>query len=98
MVSQGRALAVAAAWVILPLGAAALGLGLSATSEDALGVALVIGGISCLIPLSLLASAIWVARRATRAKSAAALGAQAGLIGLAVMGLAVAIYVAFHWN
>jgi hypothetical protein len=98
MVSQGRALAVAAAWVVLPLGVAALALGLSAGDGDALGIALVVGGIGCLIPLSLLASAIWVARRGSRARSAAALGAQAGLIGLAVMGLAVALYVAFHWN
>jgi hypothetical protein len=98
MVSQGRALAVAAAWVILPLGAAAVALGLSATDEDALGLALVVGGIGYLLPLSLLASAIWVARRGIKARSAAALGAQAGLIGLAVAGSAVALYVAFHWN
>ena len=102
MISQGRALAVAAVWIVLPLGCAALALILWAAGSDnefdALVIALAVGGVVVLTPLSLLASAVWIARRGSKARSVAALGAQAGLIGLTVAGLAVAFYIASHWK
>jgi hypothetical protein len=51
MISQGRALAVAAVWIVLPLGCAALALSLwtvrSDNELDALVIALAAGGVSC---------------------------------------------------
>ena len=102
MVSQGRALAVAAVWIVLPLGAAALVLGLWAADRDgdwdSFAIGLAAGGLIYLAPLSLLAAAVWIARRAGAARSAAALGAQGGLVGWVVAAAATVAYLATHWN
>ncbi len=63
-------------------------------SVPALGIAAVV----CLTPPAMLAAAIWIARRADEGRSAAVLGAQAGSIGLATAALAVAGFIASHWN
>ena len=95
MVSQGRALAVAGAWIVVPLGAAAFAIPFSQVTsrEDASwAVAIAVAAIVYLTPLALLAGAIWVARRHAGARSAAGLGAQAGLIGLIVAVLGALAY------
>lgn len=101
MVSQGRALAVAAAWIVAPLCCGALTFTLVFPDRDgwdslvpALAIAAVVGPA----PLALLAAAIWIARRAGRARSVAGLGAQAGLLGLTVAAVAIAAFLAAHWN
>ncbi|MET8149797.1 hypothetical protein ACIBSW_23015 [Actinoplanes sp. NPDC049668] len=101
MVSQGRALAVAAVWVVVPLAIAAVTFVLAFPQRDgwnALVPALALAGIVCLTPVALLIAGIWIARRSGKARSAAGLGAQAGLIGLAAAALAVTVYFASHWS
>jgi uncharacterized membrane protein YozB (DUF420 family) len=101
VVSQGRALTVAAVWVVVPLAIGAVVLGSVFPQRDgwnatvpALGIAAAV----CLTPVALLAAGIWIARRAGRARSAAVLGAQAGVIGLATAALVVTGFLASHWN
>ncbi|MET0426038.1 MAG: hypothetical protein ABW046_19365 [Actinoplanes sp.] len=94
MVSQGRSLAVAAGWIVVPLGLGSLAL----AQSGGLALALAVAGMAALTPLALLSGAIWIARRGDTARSTAALGAQGGLIGLVVAGLAALAYVGLHWN
>lgn len=100
MVSHGRALAVAAAWIVLPLLVAVLLLtGTVNRDEDPVGVilfAVAAAGAFFLSLFGLLAAAAWIALRSRRAATAAGLGAQAGLLGLLVAGLGVAWFVATH--
>ena len=101
MVGHGRALAVAAAWIIVPLTAAAVALCAAFPSREgwnAMVPALAFAGVVLLTPVALLAAAIWIARRSSRARSAAALGAQAGLIGVIVAALAMGGFVAVNGN
>jgi hypothetical protein len=101
VVSQGRALAVAAAWIVVPLTAVAWTFTLAFPERDgwdALVPALAIAAVVCPTPPALLAAAIWIARRADKARSVAGLGAQAGLIGLVVAALVIAGFIASHWN
>jgi hypothetical protein len=101
VVSQGRALAVATAWIVVPLvfGATLFALAFPERDGwDASVPALGIGAVVGLTPLALLPAAIWIARRAGKAVSVAGLGAQAGLIGLVTAGLVIAGFVATHWN
>src|SRR5690242_1260444 len=98
-VSHGRALAVAAGWIVAVLTIAATAVALSFPERegwDAIVPGLAVGGVLVLTPLALLAAGIWVARRGGRARSAAALGTQAALIGLAVAGLTTAVFIATH--
>lgn len=100
MVSQGRALAVATAWIVVPLAAAALVVSLIAGRSDnpldAIVIALAWNAAFVLSLLGVLAGAVWVARRGTRARSSAVLGAQAGLIGLLAAAGGVALFAALH--
>ncbi|UQU62430.1 hypothetical protein COUCH_25770 [Couchioplanes caeruleus] len=100
MVSHGRALAVAAAWIVVPsTGAAVATCVLAARSDgpwDPLAGALALGGLVVLTPLGLLAAAVVIARRAARTRSAAGLGAQGGLAGLLLVALCVAGAIATH--
>ena len=102
MVSHGRALAVAAAWIVVPSVAAAVAISVAAARSDGpwdfIAIALALGALVVLAPVGLLAAAVWIARRAGRARSAAGLGAQGGIIGLVVVSLAVAGFIAAHWN
>ncbi|WIN00154.1 hypothetical protein ACTOB_003841 [Actinoplanes oblitus] len=100
MVSQGRALAVAATWIIVPLVLGAWTFTRAFPERDgwnAVIPALGISAVVCLTPLALLTAAIWIARRADKARSVAVLGAQAGGIGLATAALAIAGFIASHW-
>jgi hypothetical protein len=100
MVSQGRALAVAAGWIVVPhvCAAVALAVWISSSDSDLKGFeqALAVTVLVVLTPLALLAGAVWIARRAARSRSAAVLGTEAGLLGLAVAGLCAALFVATH--
>ena len=100
MVSQGRALAVAAGWIVGSHVCAALALAVSISASDSdlqgLEMVLAAGILVVLAPLALLAGAVWIARRAARSRSAVALGTGAGLLGLAVSGLCAALFVASH--
>jgi hypothetical protein len=101
VVSQGRALAVAAAWVVAPLVMGAWTFTQAfpgREGSDAFVPALGLAAVVVLTPLALLTAAIWIARRAGKARSAAGLGAQAGLLGLATAAVAAAGFIASHWN
>ena len=97
MVSQGRALAVAAAGIVVPLIVAAVTFSAAFPDREgwnAIVPALGFAGVVYLTPLALLTAGIWIARRSAKARSAAALGAQAALAGLTAAALAVAAFIA----
>jgi hypothetical protein len=109
VISQGRALAVAAAWIAVPLGGAALLVAAEAAGSDnpwdPLAAGLALGGAVVLTPAGLLVAAIVIARHGDRATTAttatatttaAALGARAGLTGLVLPALLVAAFVLTH--
>ncbi|GAB1640657.1 hypothetical protein [Krasilnikovia sp. MM14-A1259] len=99
MVSQGRALAVAAAWIVVPLTAAGGALCVAFPARDGwngLIPWIALAGVLFMTPIALLAAAVWVARQSGSARSASGLGAQAGLIGLVVAVVFAAGYVAVH--
>jgi hypothetical protein len=101
MVSQGRALAVAAVWIVVPSTIGAVMLTLVFPERDgwnALVPAVALAATLFLTPLALLAAGIWIVRRAGKARSSAGLGIQAGLIGLATAAAVAAGLVASRWN
>jgi hypothetical protein len=95
-VSQGRALALATAWIAVPLTLAGLIVSLATYRPDdewsGLGAALTLAAVLYLTPIGVLGAAITIARRSDRAHSAATLGTRAGLTGLAIALLAGAAY------
>ncbi|WP_199512068.1 hypothetical protein [Nucisporomicrobium flavum] len=101
MVSHGRALAVPAAWIIVPSATAAVWVSVVAARSDGpwdrLAIAFALGGVVMLTPPALLAAAVWITRRAGRARTAAGLGAQGGFIGLCLVAACVAGWIATHW-
>ena len=101
MVSQGRALALAAAGIVIALTVAAVTFTVAHPGREgwnAVVPALGFAGVVYLTPVALLVAAIWIARRSGRARSTAALGAQAALAGLTAVALALAAFIAAHGN
>ncbi len=96
VVRQGRALAVSTAWIAGPLVATGALLSLITYNMDnewAPWLPLIaIWCVVVLTPVGILIASGWVSYRAGKAESAAALGREAGLIGLAGAIVGAVIY------